>query len=303
MDFNLQPTFGGAVLAAMAVAGGGPLFGEGLRVLRLGRAMARLEESRLGDTPSGFVRTRGRVALEAPLFTPLSGKPCAGFRIEVGGLGHHPLAAIEERRPFRLADRGFVARVAGGWSPSSLPILERREVPGRDTLPTGLAALLARSAEARWLRRTGVTLVLTERALLAGEECHVIGQARPCRPFEIEAEPELLKTGTDGGTYSSALEPGTNGSDVALDGDGSAIWTRTRAGRHTDSLRDSEPDLWIDGGGHLDFLYVSDRAPGARDLALPWIRSIGLVLGPALSLGGLIYLANAADHLRTAGRP
>jgi hypothetical protein len=60
-----------------------------------------------------------------------------------------------------------------------------------------------------------------------------------------------------------------------------------------------EPDLSIDEGGSLEYLYVSDSAPGALDRAQPAWKLIGLGLGPILSLTGLLYLANAADRLRS----
>ena len=60
---------------------------------------------------------------------------------------------------------------------------------------------------------------------------------------------------------------------------------------------------WGSGPGEfLDFLLVSDRAPAARDLAVPAWRTVGAFAGPALSLLGLLYLAAAADQLRALGR-
>jgi hypothetical protein len=64
-----------------------------------------------------------------------------------------------------------------------------------------------------------------------------------------------------------------------------------------------DPDLWIGGGDHLDFLLVSDRAPRPQDLRIPASRAIGIAIGPALSLAGMLYLASAADFLRAMGRP
>jgi len=279
MGFDMQPTFAGAAFAAAAVAGGAPLFSEGLRVLRLARGFAQLAEARLGEGPSGLVRTRGRVALASPQFGPLSGKPCAGFRLEVAIAGHGPTAVIEERRVFRLTEGGATAQVLGHRGRWNVSVSARREVASKDPLPTGLEALLARSPEARWLRRAGANLVLTERALMAGSECHVVGQMRRGYPLEWPAEIERLKTGTD------------DVAEVAFAG-----------GTGVDRRLDVEPELWIDDGGHLDFLWISDRPPDPRELAPPWIRAVGLVLGPALSLGGLLYLANAVDFLHSVGR-
>ena len=44
MDFSLEPTVAGAAFAALAVAGGGPIFSAGLRALRLSQRVARLAE-------------------------------------------------------------------------------------------------------------------------------------------------------------------------------------------------------------------------------------------------------------------
>ena len=62
------------------------------------------------------------------------------------------------------------------------------------------------------------------------------------------------------------------------------------------------PELWLGPGEFLDFLFVSDRAPVARDLAVPAWRALGAFAGPALSLLGLLYLAAAAEQLRALGR-
>jgi hypothetical protein len=64
----------------------------------------------------------------------------------------------------------------------------------------------------------------------------------------------------------------------------------------------AEPDLWLGAGDHLDFLLVSDRAPDPAALHLPAWRAAGVVVGPALSLLGLLYLARVADHLRALAR-
>src|SRR6187397_728703 len=102
MGFVLQTTpVGGAIAAALVVAGAS-LFGAGLRSLRLHRQLRRLEERSPGDDRSGFGMVRGRVALESPLVGPISGRPCAGFRLEVLGPGAMRVATLDDLRPFRV---------------------------------------------------------------------------------------------------------------------------------------------------------------------------------------------------------
>jgi hypothetical protein len=62
-----------------------------------------------------------------------------------------------------------------------------------------------------------------------------------------------------------------------------------------------EADLWIDGVGPVDFVLVSDRPPAAAAFTPPVWRTIGVLLGPALSLAALLYLAHAADQLHGRG--
>src|SRR5258706_3218347 len=118
MDILLHPTPAGAALAAFAVAGGAPLFGEGLRSLRLRRALAGLAPTAIADAPVGVAYLKGRVALEGPLFGPLSGKPCAGFKLEVRGAGGAAVNDVEVKRGFRIVDGERSAQVhgsAGVW--------------------------------------------------------------------------------------------------------------------------------------------------------------------------------------------
>jgi hypothetical protein len=100
-----------------------------------------------------------------------------------------------------------------------------------------------------------------------------VGFARRSHPLEQPVALEFVRTGTD-----DAFEA-------------------VSAGAATQA-----PELWLGAGEFLDFLYVSDRAPAAGDLAVPAWRAQGAVAGPALSLLGLLYLAAAADHLRALGR-
>ena len=279
MDWTLQPTLAGVALAATAVAGGAPLFSEGLRTLRLRRAFARLEERPLRELPEGFVHVRGKVALESPLFAPLSGRPCAGFALEVGTAERGRVAILTERRPFRLVGDGVVARVSGEDGHWRLAAGTSRLIVADEAISERLTALLARSPEAAWLRSTGQSLAVVERVLGAGAECHVVGTAHAVRPLTAAAEVGLARTGTD-----DVAEPAVTRTVDLLGGSRPAF----------------EPDLWIDDGGSLEFLTVSDMPPGALGVPQPAWKLTGLWLGPLLSLTGLLYLADAADRLKSA---
>ena len=296
MDFSLEPTAAGAVLAALAVAGGAPLFGDGLRALRLRLGMSRLRERPLAETPTGFVHTRGRVMLDSPLFSPLSGRPCAGFRLEVRGGGTRAHASIEQRRPFRIVSGEISARVLAGSGLWCVSETGRREIEPGQKSSENLESLLEGCPEASVLRRRGLPLSLVEHALLAGRECHVIGTARRARRHELPAELELAGTGTDDeARLRTAMAAGDERS--AASGRGRFGRERRQPGRPFPD----DADLWVDGGA-LDFVQVSDRLPARTDVAVaPW-RVLGLALGPALCLGGLLYLARAADQIRAHGR-
>ena len=311
MDLSLQPTVAGAALAAVAVAGGAPMFSDGLRTLRLRRQFANLSERPLEEEPTGFVHTRGRVVLDSPLFSPLSGKPCAGFRLEVRGGGIRSAAAVEERRPFRIASGDTTARILAGGGRWRLSETDRRDVGPDEALSENLSALLQNCPEVAWLQRRRLPIVLSERALFAGAESHVVGYARHARPYELPPEMELMRTGTDDVVrpVTGRAEPveiemtasrgtaadGTNGQ--AKRGGPFGI-ERRMPGRPFPG----EVDLWVDGGGILDFVLVSDAPPARQELAMSRWRTLGLLLGPALSLTGLLYLAHAADQLHSQGR-
>jgi hypothetical protein len=277
MSWSLEPSLAGAAFAALAVAGGAPIFSEGLRVHRLRRDLAVLRERALADQPTGLVHVRGRVALESPLFAPLSGQPCAGFVLDVGSAEKGRLTSVVERRPFRLVGPGAVARVAGEHGRWTLkPGLVRKIAPD-EPLTQRLGELIARSPEAAWLRRSGETLALVERVLPVGSECHVVGTARQSPALEEQAEDAWLRTGTDDVPVGHVA--------IAMDLLGAAPST-------------ARPDFWIDDGGSLEFLHVSDRAPEQLIRNAPSWKRVGLALGPLLSLAGLLYLANAADRVR-----
>jgi hypothetical protein len=266
----LQPSAAGLTLAAAAIVAGAPLFASGMRAVRLRKHFRQLQRFPLAELPGGFAHVRGRVALESPLFSPLSAMPCAGFQLEVKAEGLSLHRGVDERRAFRLEDGAASALVdahSGRWLVSATC---ERELRAEQPVSEGLAALLGRVPEALWWRRAGGTLVLVERALNAGSECHVVGSIRP--RAAAPATVEWARTGTD---------------DIR------AVADRPGA---------ADADLWIGPDDHLDFLLVSDQPPGDDDLRIPHRRAAGVLIGPALSLGGLLYLASVADYLRALGR-
>jgi len=315
MDILVQPTLAGAAFAALAVAGGAPMFSDGLRTFRLRRQFQNLSERPLAEEPVGFVHTSGRVLLDSPLFSPLTGKPCAGFRLELQGGTIARTTVAEERRPFRIASGSTSARVmasSGRWVVSETG---RREIEPDEPLSANLEALLKRSAEFGVLRQRQIPMVLTERALFAGAESHVVGYVRHARPYELPPEMELMRTGTDD-VVEMVSGRGRESFDLELEDDpappepvdapepgpqkssGPFGIERRAPGRPFPG----EVDLWVDGGGLLDFVLISDAAPAGEHLVVSRWRTLGLLLGPALSLTGLLYLAHAADQLRNQGR-
>jgi hypothetical protein len=269
----VHPTAGGLACAIGAVVAGAPLFSGGLRSLRLRRDFADLAETPPTDDLAGFVHVHGTVALDSPMFTPLSVAPCAAFQLDVHTIGALIVKTVEERRPFRVAGPGAAARLestAGRWS---LSATAEREVAADEPLPQSLSRLVDQVPEALWWRRAGGRLRLVERALLAGSSCHVVGFARRAHSIDHVEGLELVRTGTDG----------VLGVAVA-------------------SAPAQVCQLWLGPGEFVDFLFVSDRAPAARDLAVSAWRTLGAIAGPGLSLLGLLYLAAAADQLRTLGR-
>jgi hypothetical protein len=276
MELQLTPSIAGAIAAAAAVAGGAPLFSGGLRAFRIARMAGGLTERPLGERPSGFTGIAGEVVLDSPLFSPLTHQPCAGYRLSVTAKDRGQVAAIEERRPFRVLSDGVSARIAGPIAHWRLSAGERREAKADDPLTKNVAALLERSPEASWLRRSGVTLVLTEHVLAAGSTCHVVGHARQARPYET-ASREWLLTGTDGGSPAASV---------------AAV-----------AVPHGEPDLWIDDGSSLECLIVSDRPVREVRLRHTRMRMLGLVFGPLLSLGGLLSLARFAESWLPIGHP
>jgi len=312
MDIFVQPTIAGAAFAALAVAGGAPWFSDGLRTFRLRRQFLSLSERSLDQGPIGFVHTRGKVVLDSPLFSPLTGKPCAGYRLELQGGTTARTTVAEERRPFRIVSGSTSARVMAGSARWVVSETGRREIEPDEPLSENLEALLKRCAEFAVLRQRHIPMVLTERALFSGAESHVVGYSRIARPYEVPPELEMMRTGTDdvvamvSGRGQEAVDFEADGfePEPALEtpqpprGSGPFGIERRSPGRPFPG----DVDLWVDGGGLLDFVLISDGPPAGQDLVVSRWRQLGLMLGPALSMSGLLYLAHAADALRNQGR-
>lgn len=280
MDPALQilPSPVGLVLAAVAVALGAPIFSDGLRALRLGRQLRSLSEAPLTPSSSGFAHARGTVALESPLFSPLGGEPCAGFQLEIEGEGRSVRRRIEVRRPFRIVADGVTARVPGEAGEWRLEATGTRTISADQPLSENLLALLGHVPEAVWLRRAGVPLKLTEYALLAGRECHVVGMVRGAAAVAYAESRNAMRTGTDDAVIAGAPALAPRGATAAA------------------------ADVAFSSGEHLDFLLVSGRAPRSEELHTSALRALGVLLGPALTLAGILYLAAVADALRATGR-
>jgi len=271
--FEIPVSVAGLALAAASVVAGAPWFADGLRSLRARRALSALRPEAMAHAASGLCELRGRVELESPLFSPLSARPCAGYLLEVRGVGTRIGGSVSEVRPFRLIDgeeRVHVDAESVSWR---LAVTAEREVAPGAAIPERIRRLMDRNSELRWLRAQGGALQLVERALCAGTECSVIGELRQERVVTYSETAWVAGTGTDGEAVHAASVPAT---DATLD------------------RRMVPSDL-------LDRIVVADGALEAAQLAPPAWRVSGALLGPALALAGLVYLAHAADRV-FAGR-
>lgn len=261
------------MFASAAVVTGAPLFSLGLRSLHRRRALAGLRETPLDDLPEGFVHVTGRVGLESPLFGPLSGKRCAGFRLEVWAIDGPGAHAVEDVRPFRLVHEGMSAHVDAARGKWAMDVVEQREIAPDEKLTERINALLSELPEARWLRESGRRVMLVERALLSGATCHVIGQASRTRQVDsqVEHHVEYVRTGTDD-------------TPVAVTMDINAL--------------PAEPELQVTAPASTEFMLVSSQAPSREMLSESPLRTLGVIVGPLLSLLGMLYLAAVADHIR-----
>jgi len=271
LPIEFQPTMAGVIFAAAAVVAGGPIFSDGLRVLRLRRIYRGLRRRPLAAPGEGVVHVCGRVALETPLFSPLTARPCAGFRLEIRSEDGAVAAWLDVFRPFRLVDGATQAVVDGEGARWELAVSGERRVAPAEPLTENLEALLRTMPEAVCLRRSGAAFHLVERALPAGDQCHVIGQATRVMGLAAPLEVEWLRTGTDSGAVPVGV------------------------------LAAPEPALHIGPGDPPGHLRVSHHAPDPARPPVRLLRTIGLVLGPALALAGMLYLAAAAEFLYSGG--
>lgn len=265
------------MLAAVAcVIAGGPWFVDGLRALRQRRALAGLRAGEDAPLREGAVTARGYVVLASPLFAPLSGRPCAGYVLEVGSALTRMVGRVSDTRAFRLATRDGLAdvdAVAGIWD---VAVGTERHVDSVAELSENLKVLLASTPELRWLVAHGGPLVLRERALLAGSVALVLGVATSLAAPAVAQAGEFLRTGTD---------------------DGAWIVNSTA----TAAAAPATPAWGIGAGDLFERCIVSDGAPDSGRFAPPAWRLLGTVLGPALSLAGLLLLAQAAGRALDGG--
>ena len=275
----LIPVNPAVMIAAVAcVIAGGPWFADGLRALRQRRALAALRSGAVDGLREGPVTIRGTVVLDSPLFAPLSGRPCAGYMLEVGSTSTTMLGRVSDTRAFRLATRDGIAEVeaaAGQWE---MAIRSERTVGSAAELSENLRVLLASTPELRWLVAHGGPLVLRERALLAGSVAVVLGVATAlAAPAIALAEPIVLaRTGTD-----------------------DSAWIVNAPGAMAPAS--ATPAWRISEGEPFEHCIVSDGAPETWRFSPPAWRLLGTVLGPALSLAGLLVLAEAAGRVLDGG--
>ncbi len=270
--FEIPVSAAGLLLAAAAVVAGAPWFADGLRSLRTRRALAGVRPETIVGAAHGLAELSGRVELESPLFSPLSARPCAGYVLEVSGVGTRIGGSVSEARSFRLVDGESRAQVEAQAVDWQLAVTAEREVEAGASIPERIRGLLDRNADLRWLRAQGGALRLVERALCSGAQCHVLGEVRRERVVTRAEEDWVTRTGTDGEAFSAGASP-----------------------------RDEALMMRIVPSEVLERLVVSDGTVDKTQLAPASWRASGALGGPALALAGLSYLAYAADRL-LAGR-
>jgi hypothetical protein len=271
------PVTPAAMLAAVGcVIAGGPWFADGLRALRQRRALAELRAG--SDTPlgEGPVTARGAVVLASPLFAPLSGRPCAGYVLELASLTTSLVGRVSDTRAFRLATSEGVADVDAAGARWELSVSMERTIGSVSELSENLAIKLGSTPELRWLVQRGGPLVLRERALLAGAPAVVLGVATHVAvPMTVHTV-EMERTGTDDASWI------VNAHASAAPSAATAAW----------SIGAAEP---------FEHCIVSDGAPDSGPRPPAAWRLLGTVFGPALSLAGLLMLAQAAGHALDGG--
>ena len=259
------------VLAALGVVAGAWLVRAGALALRQAAAWQGVAPSALAPDAVGLVAAQGRVALEGPVFAPLSGRPCAGFVLEVAGQGLRVGHTVRQTRPFRLVHGTTAARVVDDRVRLRTGVTAERIVQPGEAMPAGLQWLEDASAELRWLRDRDRPLHLVERALLVDHEVVVLGRARPSvvvgsiAPANEKGETRVLaSTGTDGAAWDA---------------------TTVRA------VAQREPALWLEPGVAGESLEVVDAAPDVRTPTLGVRQAVLLPLGVMTLLLSLVGLA------------
>ena len=266
-SLQIPVSVGGLLVAIAFVIGGGPLFAFGLRALRVRRALSRLREEALSLDSRGLVYVQGKVAIESPMFSPLSQQPCAGFTLHVNAEGTRIGGVVRQQRAFRLESAQASARVEAVHQPwATVTTAERRIAPG-EALSERLAGLFESNAELRWLRRSGQTLVLREQALLPNAHVHVLAHAHVAESDAVVGEIEYARTGTDDAPVSHA-GAATKTTELVLGGD--------------------DP--------HMPCV-VSSLVPSLSAIRPSRLETAGAIAGPLLTMAGLLYLAQAAEAL------
>lgn len=268
--FVVPVSTAGMLAAVACVVAGGPLFASGLRALRRRRVLARLSPALAEPASHGFVQLVGTVALESPLFSPLSMKPCAGYLLDVYATDVPMAGRVGQRRGFKLvsgACDAFVEDSAGEWA---LPVTAERTVAAGEQVSANMAALLDQDETLRWLRERRAPLHIVERSLEAGARVEVIGRARTVGVDAVVVAEARAATGTDGAFVEAAPEP---------------------PGR---------PRLRVTGADPIELHVVADGNASPMRFAPPRWAVAGALAGPLLTLAGLAYLAWAAE--RAMGR-
>jgi hypothetical protein len=252
------------------------MFAAGLRALRLRRLLGSLSPALAEPRANGHMQVVGTVALESPLFSPLSQRPCAGYELEVRASDGTVRGRVGQKRGFRLVSGECDAFVEEARSLWVMPITAERKVAAGEQVSANMAALLDRDVNLRWLRARRVPLHIVERSIDAGASVEVIGYARSVESEAVEAadfEMEALAaTGTDGFAVATSHIP-----------------------------RPERPRLHLAGAEPLELCVVADGSVSPMRFAPSRWRALGALVGPLLALAGLLYLAHAAD-VTLAGR-
>ncbi|MBI5169938.1 MAG: hypothetical protein HZA61_10650 [Candidatus Eisenbacteria bacterium] len=269
VDLSFAPGLPAVLIALAALLGGAAWFADAYRALRVRRAHHGLCARALDALGEGLVRVRGRVALAGPLFSPLGGRPCAGFVLEAHGVDVPVRGRVREFRAFELREGAHAARVEAAHGEWALPVTwERTFAPG-EALGANVEALLDAHPELAWLRRRGGALRLVERALHHRDAVQVIAHAEYAEAaFHAAGYQQELRTGTDGAVVTHAFGAGAPAVPAC-------------------DWRLSDPD-------DLPMQVLAEGAPASAACVPAAARTWGVALGPLLSLAGLLVLARLA---------